>query len=104
MKQFIISAKTKLAFYITFCLVGASLEWAYGAFWGICGTTPWVYPNSLFRYTSLEGLPLWGFGGLVFISIYEALKRREPKLLMGMILPLALALLWIVLYTQIILK
>ncbi len=104
MKQFIISVKTKLAFYITFCFVGAGLEWAYGTFWDICGTTPWIYPGSLFRYTTLEIIPLWGFGGLVFISIYEALKQRAAKLLIGMMLPLALALLWIVLYTQIILK
>jgi hypothetical protein len=55
-------AKTKdiLVLYVILCLVGTILEWAYGTLWNLCGQAPWIYPNSVLRYTSFEGLPLWG--------------------------------------------
>ena len=86
--------------YLIFCLIGAGLEWGYGAFWDVVGNTPWTYPNSWLHYTSLEGLPLWGLGGFLCISVYRAVTRRNIKLLFGMVIPLVLAALWILLYSN----
>lgn len=86
--------------YVVFCLVGAGLEWGYGAFWNIVGTTPWIYPNSPIHYTSLEGLPLWGFGGFIIVAIYKAITQMKPRLLVNILAPLVLAILWITLYTS----
>lgn len=89
----------KLPFYIASCLIGAFLEWAYGTFWAVIGTAPWIYSNSL-HYTSLEGLPLWGLGAFVCISVYKAIFQRKARPLLGVILPTLLALFWIIVYTQ----
>ncbi len=93
-------AKRYLAIFPIFCLLGFGLEWAYGVFWNIVGTTPWVYPNSALRYTSFEGIPLWGFGGLAGFAVYRAITDRSPKRLLGMVIPLILSALWILVYAQ----
>ena len=93
--------KNYIILYLIFCLIGAGLEWCYGAFWDVVGVTPWTYPNSWLHYTSLEGLPLWGFGGLICVSIYEAVTRRSVKLLFGAVTPLVLGALWILLYSNV---
>jgi hypothetical protein len=85
--------------YIAFCLVGAGLEWCYGAFWDVVGTAPWMYPNSPWRYTCLEGVPLWGFGGFVAIAVYRAVRDRSARRLLGAVVPLVLAALWILFCT-----
>jgi hypothetical protein len=87
--------------YLIFCLIGAGIEWGYGAFWDIVGVTPWVYPYSWLHYTSLEELPLWGFGGLICVSIYIAVTRKNIKLLFGMVISLVLAALWILFYSNV---
>jgi len=92
--------KDYIFLYILFCLIGAGLEWCYGAFWDMVGVTPWTYPNSLLHYTSLEGLPLWGFGGLVIVSIFKSVIQRKAKLLLGTVAPLLLAALWILIYAN----
>ncbi len=92
--------KRHVAFYLAFCIIGASLEWCYGAFWSIVGTAPWIYPDSPLRYTSLEGLPLWGFGGLVCIAIYDAIMWGSARPLLGAVAPLILAALWVLIYAQ----
>lgn len=94
------SKKDYVLLYLIFCLIGGGLEWCYGAFWDVVGVAPWTYPNSWLHYTSLEGLPLWGFGGLICVSIYKAVTQRSAKLLLGMVIPLALVLLWILLYAS----
>ena len=88
-----------LILYFTLCIIGGGLEWCYGAFWNVVGTTPWIYPNSPLHYTSLEGLPLWGFGGLITVSVYLAVLQRKAKFLLAAIPPLVLAALWILIYT-----
>lgn len=80
--------------------MGAFLEWGYGIFWDIVGVTPWVYPNSRFTYTSLAVIPEWGFGGLICISIYKAVINKKARPLLGAIVPLILAILWIVFYSS----
>ena len=92
--------KDYIIMYPIFCLVGAGLEWCYGAFWDIVGVAPWTYPNSWLQYTSLEGLPLWGFGGLICVSIFLTIKQRSAKLLLGAGISLGLAALWILLYSS----
>jgi hypothetical protein len=85
--------------YLIFCLVGAGLEWGYGAYWDMVGVTPWVYPDSWPHYTALETLPLWGFGGLICVSIYLTVKRRNIRWLSGILVSLVLAALWILFYS-----
>ena len=96
-----VTLKNYVILYIIFCLIGAGLEWSYGALWNIVGTTPWLYPDSPLHYTSFEGVPLWGVGGLVCISIYNAIIKREVKQLLGVIPPLLLVVLWIIFYVAI---
>ncbi len=87
--------------YIIFCLVGTGLEWGYGTYWDAVGGAPWVYHDSWLHHTSLEGIPLWGFGGLICVSIYNAVTRRNIKLLSGMVISLVLAALWILFYSKV---
>ncbi len=91
----------RLVLYFVFCIIGAGLEWCYGAFWDTVGTAPWAYPDSPLRYTSLEGLPLWGFGGLVCVSVYRPITDRRAKLLLGTIAPIILGMFWIVVYSNV---
>jgi hypothetical protein len=90
--------KDNLILYIVLCFVGAFLEWAYGMYWSLCGQTPWSYPDSPMEYTSFEGIPLWGLGGLICITIYRAYSNRSWKILAWLVLPLALAAIWIAFY------
>jgi hypothetical protein len=93
----------KLAlFYVILSLIGAGFEWAYGALWGTLGNAPWVYPESVLRYTSLEVVPMWGFGALVCASIYRAIMSGRARHLLDSVLPLILAALWILLYEGVI--
>ena len=94
------SSRKYVALYLIFCVVGAGLEWCYGRLWGITGTTPWRYADSPLHYTSLEGVPLWGFGGLICVSIYQSFSQGKAKPLLGLIPLLILAAAWIVVYTQ----
>ena len=94
--------KDILLLYVTLCVVGAALELAYGTFWGLCGQTPWIYPDSVLRYTSFEGFPLWGLGGLICIAIYRAYTGRRWRIAAGVIPPLVLAALWIWFYEAVI--
>lgn len=87
--------------YLAFCLTGAGLEWGYGILWNVVGTTPYIYPSSPLRFTSLEMLPHWGFGGFVAISVYTAIRDRSARKLLGAVVPLVLATLWILLYSQV---
>ena len=91
-------AKDVLVLYVTLCLVGAILEWVYGALWSLCGQTPWLYPNSILQYTSFEGLPLWGLGGLICVTIYRTYRSQSWKVALWIIPLLALAALWVVLH------
>ncbi len=93
--------KTYITLFLVFCLIGAGLEWSYGAFWDVVGVTPWTYPKSGLHYTSLEGLPLWGFGGLICVSINEAVKRINIKSLSGAIICFLLSGLWILFYSHV---
>lgn len=86
--------------YVVFCFVGAALELSYGAFWSMVGAAPWIYPNSPLHHTSLAVLPLWGFGGLLCVSIYRALLRREVRFLLLTMPLVALAALWIFVYSM----
>jgi hypothetical protein len=90
-------AKTRdiLVLYIILCVVGAIVELAYGTLWSLCGQAPWIYPDSIMRYTSFECLPLWGLGGLICITIYRAYSNRSWRISAGIIPPLALAALWV---------
>ena len=90
--------KDVLIIYIILCLVGTFLEWAYGTLWSLCGQTPWIYPDSPLRYTSLETLPLWGVAGLICVIVYRACSNRSWKLSAGVIPLLALAAIWILFY------
>lgn len=94
--------KNYIFLYLLFCLIGAGLEWGYGAFWNVVGTTPWIYPDSPIHYTSLEGLPLWGLGGFIIVAMYKAISWRKAKHLLGMIPPMILGVLWIIVYSSLI--
>ena len=96
--------KNYLILYPVFCLVGTGFEWFYGVFWDMVGVAPWIYPKSWLHYTALEGVPLWGFGGLVCVSIYLAVTQRNVKLLSGAVVSVALAALWILLYSSLLQK
>jgi len=85
--------------FVIFALLGTGLEWVYGRFWDLVGTAPWLYPGSFLHYTCLEGMPLWGLGGILGFSIYQALTSREAKRLLGVIPPLLLAAVWIIVYS-----
>lgn len=91
--------KNYIVLYVIFCLVGAGVEWCYGAFWDVVGVTPWLYPESPLLYTSLDWMPLWGFAAFVILPIHRAVTERNPKLLKGIVVPLALAMLWIAIYS-----
>ena len=99
MKDWQITLAFRVIFFLVFAVVGTLLEWAYGTFWSIISTTPWVYPNSPLQYTSFEGIPLWGLGGLVGLSIYRAISDRKVGRLRGAIIPLILAAIWITIYS-----
>jgi len=88
-----------LILFVMFCIIGTTLEWCYGAFWDIVGNTPWKYPNSFLHYTSLEGIPLWGVGGLIAILIYKAVNCRTARPLFLIIPLLAFDVLYIVIYS-----
>jgi hypothetical protein len=92
--------KTKdiLVLYVILCLVGTILEWAYGTLWDLCGEAPWIYPNSILRYTSFESIPLWGLGGLICVTIYRAYSSRSWKITVGIIPLLALAAVWVLIH------
>jgi hypothetical protein len=94
--------KDILLLYIILCFVGAVLEWAYGTLWNHCGQAPWIYPDSILRYTSFEGLPLWGLGGLICVIIYRAYSSRNWKITTGVVPPLALAALWVIFHGSVI--
>ena len=100
MKEWHIALMFRVILFLVFAVVGPFLEWAYGTFWSIIGNTPWVYPNSPMQYTSFEGIPLWGLAGLIAFSIYSAILDRKVKRLRGVIIPLALAILWILIYAR----
>lgn len=94
--------KEYLILYLAFCLIGTVLEGLYGFFWSYAGTTPWIYPRSFLRYTSLEMLPLWGFSGLICVCIYRAIVKKD----IGLLLPelpclMVVAALWIMIYSAI---
>lgn len=92
--------KIYVIIFLVFAVVGPVLEWCYGKLWSITGSSPWVYPNSILEHTSFEGIPLWGFGGLIGFSIYRAILDRSLKRLLGAIIPLLLAVIWILLYSS----
>lgn len=48
-----------------------------------------------------EILPLWGFAGLIVVSMYSTISQRNAKLLLDVLIPLALAALWIIIYSAI---
>lgn len=91
--------KNYIVLYVIFCLVGAGVEWCYGAFWDLIGEPPWLYPESPLLYTSLDWMPLWGFAAFTIHPIYRSVTERKPKLLKGIVAPLALAMLWIAIYS-----
>ena len=93
-----VTIKQYAILYIVFCLIGATLEWCYGALWDTVGTAPWIYHDSPLHYTSFEGVPLWGFGGLICVSVYHTIINREVKQLLGAIIALLLATIWIIAY------
>jgi len=86
--------------FVLFCLIGAGLEWGYGAFWSLVGVTPWAYPNSPVHFTSLEMIPLWGFAGLICILLYQVIFERKAKFLLSLIPLLILPALWILIYAR----
>lgn len=92
-------ASKSVVLYVVFCVVGAASELSYGAFWSMVGAAPWTYPSSSLHYTSLAVLPLWGLGGLLCVSLYRALLRRELRFLLLMIPLMALAISWILIYS-----
>ncbi len=65
------------------------------------GTAPWTYPDSPLRYTSLAMVPLWGFGGLICVSVYRAIVNKKAKLLLGAGVSIILAMLWIAFYSSV---
>jgi hypothetical protein len=86
-----------LIFFIVACVAGTLLEWLYGNFWNLVGTSPWVYPGSSLGFTSLEVVPLWGMGGLICMALYKAINRRLAKELYLVGIAVVLAALYIVL-------
>ena len=94
------SIKKYAALYLIFCVIGAGLEECYGIFWSIVGTTPWIYADSPLVYTSLEGVPLWGLGGLICVTIYLSFSKGKVKYLLGLVPLLILAAAWIFIHAQ----
>ncbi len=94
--------RTYILLYPIFCLAGAGLEWCFGALWNFTSFTPWVYPDSPLTYTSLEGIPLWGFGGLFCVATYLAITKKDPKQLFAVGISLVLAISWILFYSIVI--
>lgn len=84
--------------WLILCFVGAVLEWSYGILWSLFGQTPWIYPHSTLTYTSFEGFPLWGLGGLIPVIIYRAYKSRKFQILLQILPLLAIAALYVIVY------
>lgn len=100
MKEWRIALMFRVILFVVFAVVGPFLEWAYGAFWSLVGVTPWLYANSPLKYTSFEGVPLWGLAGLVALSIYRSVLDRKVARLRGAVIPLVLAAAWILIYAN----
>lgn len=81
--------------FLIFAVLGLFLEWGYGTLWSAVGICPWIYPDSPLLYSSLEGMPLWGFGGVFGISLYRALAKKRARELLGALISAALTVLWI---------
>ena len=92
--------KKYVIFYFSFCIIAAILEWSYGAYWDMVGNTPWLYYDSFLRYTTLEMLPLWGFGGLIGVAVWNSIMLLSAKPLLLAVIPLILSALWILIHAQ----
>lgn len=91
--------KHYLKIFAIFCVIGPILEWAYGKFWSVVGQSPWLYPSSPFEYTSLEGIPLWGLGGVLAAAVTHAIKQNNPRHLIVFAPTTVLAVIWILVYS-----
>jgi len=89
------SLKFRGVIFLIFAVLGLLLEWGYGTLWSIIGTCPWIYPNSPIVYSSLEGMPLWGFGGVFGIALYRAIAGRNIRELKWALISTILAILWV---------
>lgn len=87
--------KFTLGLYFLFCGWGFFFEWSCGFFWSIVGECPWIYLNSALVYTSWEGAPLWGLGGLTTIQLYKAVRYRNMRALGYVAILQVLAMFWI---------
>jgi hypothetical protein len=90
-----------LVFFFVSCVAGAALEWTYGTFWSLVGTSPWLYPHSFLTYTSLEVIPLWGFAGLMCMALYRAITLWRGRELFLLAISAILAALYVVLMANI---
>ncbi len=82
--------------------LGNIFEGFWGFFWNIIGSSPWIYPNSVVRYTSWEVAPLWGFGGLTVIQVYKAIRKRDKRAIMHVGILQILPMLWIAILSTVI--
>lgn len=89
------SLKFHAVIFLIFAVLGLLMEWGYGTLWSIAGTCPWIYPNSPLLYSSFEGMPLWGLGGVFGISLYRALAKKKARELLGALVATVLAVLWV---------
>lgn len=70
-----------VGFFVLFSLWGFLSEYLFGHLWSVIGTSPWIYPNSLLRFTSWKVAPLWGLAGLTIIQLIKAIMERDKKAL-----------------------
>jgi hypothetical protein len=87
--------KVHTVLFLLFCVWGFFFEWFLGFFWSVVGSSPWIYPNSLLRYTSWKTAPLWGLGGLTTLQLTKAVRRREKQPLAYVAVLLSLSIVWI---------
>lgn len=64
-----------LLFIILGAIIGFVGEFTVGFLWNqVFGKDLWIYPDSPFKYTSLESVPLWIAGFFVYLSAYKMVR------------------------------
>lgn len=82
--------------FVLFCAWGFFFEWFFGFFWSIFDSSPWIYPDSIFRYSSWKVAPMWGLGALTVLQLSKAVRNRDRQALIYVAIIQAITILWII--------
>ena len=96
----VLSRRVWLGLFAFFCVWGLFWEGFFGFVWDALGNPCWIYPSSPLVYTSWKVAPLWGFAGLQGVMFYVAVKDRDPKKLIYVVVMTLLVLLWVAVFSM----